>query len=386
MKKIYMMAMGLLMSTTIWAQNKVNVVIFSEDGDPFFVFINGVRQNTNPETNVRVTDLNMESFSFKVVFANSKLEPLSKNQYLPFGNEYTFRIKKDKKGNLKLAPFGQVELAQAPASNNSIAYHSTELPATTTGTSTTGTTGTATTVTTGTTTTGTTVNETGNGNVNMNVGVTGTGTTTESTTVTTTTTGTTTNAGTGTENVNISMGVNGTGISMNVNVTDPNMQGGTGNVSTNVGVNGTTTTSSSTTVTTTTTTSGYSTGTTTTSAGTTGTSVGTANTSTNVSNNNGACYSPVSDSDFKSIKSSISSKSFADAKLTVAKQAIEANCMTSGQIKEVMGLFDFEDNKLDFAKHAYSYVYDRNNYYKVNDAFDFETSVDELNDYIKTKK
>ena len=37
-----------------YAQNTYNVVIFSEDGEPFFVYANGIRQNDKPETNVKI--------------------------------------------------------------------------------------------------------------------------------------------------------------------------------------------------------------------------------------------------------------------------------------------------------------------------------------------
>lgn len=99
---------------------------------------------------------------------------------------------------------------------------------------------------------------------------------------------------------------------------------------------------------------------------------------------NGAvgCAVPMSPGDFESMKGSINSKSFEDSKLTLAKQVINSNCLLSSQVREIMQLFTFEENKLDFAKYAYGRTYDIGNYYKVNDAFTFETSIDELNSYI----
>lgn len=96
-----------------------------------------------------------------------------------------------------------------------------------------------------------------------------------------------------------------------------------------------------------------------------------------------AYYQPMSTEDFASAKASISSKSFEDSKLTLAKQIAASNHLTSKQVKEIMQLFSFEDSKLDFAKYAYKYVYDPNNYYIVNDAFKFSSSIDELNEFIK---
>ena len=93
----------------------------------------------------------------------------------------------------------------------------------------------------------------------------------------------------------------------------------------------------------------------------------------------------MSDADFASAKKSIESKSFEDSKMTLAKQVFNTNCMTSAQVKEIMLLFTFEASRLDFAKYAYGKTYDQGNYYKVNDAFQFESSIDDLNKYINTK-
>ena len=94
------------------------------------------------------------------------------------------------------------------------------------------------------------------------------------------------------------------------------------------------------------------------------------------------CLAPMSPTDFESLKNSISSKSFEEGKLDIAKQAVSANCLLCSQVREVMKLFSFEDTKLTFAKFAYVHTYDTGNYFKVNDTFSFESSIDELNTYI----
>jgi hypothetical protein len=85
---------------------------------------------------------------------------------------------------------------------------------------------------------------------------------------------------------------------------------------------------------------------------------------------------------FESARGSIQSKSFEDSKLTLAKQIAKNNCLSAAQVRSIMELFSFEDNKLDFAKYAYGYCYEPNNYFQVNDAFDFEMSIEELDLYI----
>jgi Domain of unknown function (DUF4476) len=94
------------------------------------------------------------------------------------------------------------------------------------------------------------------------------------------------------------------------------------------------------------------------------------------------CVQPMMWNDYESAKKSISEKDFEDTKLTMAKQIVKANCMSAEQIRGIMKLFTFENNKLDFAKYAYDYCTDKGNYFKVNDAFTFDHSSQELNDYI----
>lgn len=94
---------------------------------------------------------------------------------------------------------------------------------------------------------------------------------------------------------------------------------------------------------------------------------------------------PMGSVDFSSAKSSISSKTFEDSKITMAKQIIKANCLKSEQVKQIMKMMGYEDSRLEIAKFAYPYCYDKNNYYKVNDAFQFELTIDELNEFIEAQ-
>jgi hypothetical protein len=86
--------------------------------------------------------------------------------------------------------------------------------------------------------------------------------------------------------------------------------------------------------------------------------------------------------EFNQAKRSIETKSFEESKFTIAKQICTSKCLLTSQVKEIMLLFTFEQTRLDFAKFAYSYTYDTGNYFQVNDAFTFETSIDDLNAFI----
>ena len=160
--------------------------------------------------------------------------------------------------------------------------------------------------------------------------------------------------------MNVGMNLGGIGVGMNVNVND--------------GMGGTTQSTSTTT---------YSTTTTTTGGGVVYTEPA-PTTIVYVPGYGGpiGCPMPMAPGDFESAKSSIASKSFESTKLEIAKQIIGSNCVVAEQVKQIMQLFDFEASKLDFAKFAYGHTYDKGNYFKVNDAFEFESSVSDLNSYI----
>lgn len=94
------------------------------------------------------------------------------------------------------------------------------------------------------------------------------------------------------------------------------------------------------------------------------------------------CPWPMDESEFSNAERSIGSKTFSDSKMTMAKQVTGANCLTADQVRRIMTQFDFESDRLDYAKFAYNKTFDIGNYYKLNDAFDFESSIDELNAHI----
>ncbi len=79
----------------------------------------------------------------------------------------------------------------------------------------------------------------------------------------------------------------------------------------------------------------------------------------------------------------ISSEKFDSSKLTLAKQVVSSNPMSASQILGICKMFSFENNKLDFAKYAYSHCVDQNKYYLLNEAFTYDASKRELDKYIR---
>lgn len=81
MKKLVLSIVAVLLAIIGNAQlNPVgNLTIFSEDGQKFYLELNGERYNTEPQTNVRIEELPNPYYSCKVVFADSSIPTLSKN-------------------------------------------------------------------------------------------------------------------------------------------------------------------------------------------------------------------------------------------------------------------------------------------------------------------
>jgi len=94
---------------------------------------------------------------------------------------------------------------------------------------------------------------------------------------------------------------------------------------------------------------------------------------------NAGCMNP---NDFSRAISVIQKESFEDSKLNTAKQMTSNNRLCVSQIIQICGLFSFENTKLDYAKYAYRFCVDQNNYYQVNEVFTYSSSKDELRKYI----
>ncbi|KAF0201325.1 MAG: hypothetical protein FD170_2784 [Bacteroidetes bacterium] len=307
---------ALAFSSNAFSQVYTNLIFFSEQGERFTVILNGIRQNTTPETNVKVTDLIAPNYKLKVIFDDPNLGELDKNLMFNQGTETTFVITKNKKNEYVLRWMNEVPIHQAlpPAPGQQVVvYHSQPAP---------------------------------------------TGTVTQTTT-------------TYTESYGDPQG----NVSMGVNINDPEL-----GVNMNINVGGMLPSGSQ--VTTSLTTTTYST--TTTSGGYEPTHQQPAQQAYVLPGYNGpiGCAYPMHPGDFQGVKQSIESKSFDDTKLKIAKQVIASNCLLSDQVKEIMLLFTFEDTRLDLAKYAYGYTFDIGNYYRLNDAFTFESSIEELDEYI----
>ena len=94
----------------------------------------------------------------------------------------------------------------------------------------------------------------------------------------------------------------------------------------------------------------------------------------------------MTNNDFAQAKESLRREWFENTRLETAKQVIDRNYFTSQQVKEMVLLFTFENNRLDIAKYAFGKTVDKGNYFVINDAFTFNNNKEALKEYIRQYK
>lgn len=115
MKKLFL-AILFLVPAILSAQQKTgNLTIFSEDGDKFYLVLNGEKQNEQPQSNLRLEDLPQPYYNAKIIFADANIPAISKNALMIASADnvmmdVTYKIKKDKAGKAKLNYFSAIEV------------------------------------------------------------------------------------------------------------------------------------------------------------------------------------------------------------------------------------------------------------------------------------
>src|SRR5438045_9693605 len=108
MKKFYLLSLLYLFLINSASAQISNAIIFTENGEKFTVILNGVQQNEQPETNVKITGLNAEFYKLKVIFTNSGIGEKNFNLYINQGTETSYAIRKNNKGEYLLRLISKV--------------------------------------------------------------------------------------------------------------------------------------------------------------------------------------------------------------------------------------------------------------------------------------
>jgi hypothetical protein len=89
-------------------------------------------------------------------------------------------------------------------------------------------------------------------------------------------------------------------------------------------------------------------------------------------------YRVMAPQDVDLLAQALKRNSFDSNRLPIAKQALDQTYIQADDLKRLLASFDFEASRVELAKFAYSCVADRQNFYRVYDAFDFQSSVQEV--------
>ncbi len=319
---ITLLIASLLLSNLSLSQSLSNLVIFSEDGYPFFVVMNGIQENKEAQTNVKLKGLTAPNYKVKIIFEDKSIPAIDKNLYTKPDMEVSYRIKKNKKGELVLNYYSEAPIPYEPVSNVVVEEDHTNQSDVVTDPN--------------------VYDNSGSVNVNMNV-----------------------DDGVNSGGVNVNVNINESGINYNVQTDEGVTINADINVTdANVNYNE----------------SGYFEETEVYMEDNSGVLV------YQMPGYNGpvGCNWPMDPVDFERAKNTINNTDFDSDKLTIAKQIVGMNCLTVDQIKQIGMLFDFEDSKLDFAKFAYGRTFDLGNYFIINDIFEFSSSIEELIRYISS--
>ena len=115
-KKLFLIILSLL-PAVISAQSTGSLTVFSDNGDKFYVFLDGIKQNDVPRSKMRIVDLPDLYYSAKIIFEDAALWPVSKNNlYVSDGDDImqdaSYRLRRDKTGRPKLNFYSMAPVQQ----------------------------------------------------------------------------------------------------------------------------------------------------------------------------------------------------------------------------------------------------------------------------------
>lgn len=393
--KISFLLASLIICNLLDAQS--NLSIFNNNGQQFYVVLNGIRQNSKPETNVQVSQIKNGSYAVKVIFADGKTPDIDKNFMIDAPYDITTRIVfKKGKGKLQLMGMepthGVIQEAVVYRPTDAAVYSDMVVVNSVSNANSNANTNAT-----------TNIQGTATGlNMNVNVSeipstsVQSSNTTVSNTTTTTTSTGTLPD-----ENVNLNMNVSIAGVNLNLNAN----ASGSG-LSTGTSVTETTTTSSTTTSTS--------------SSVTTNTGLNsTSNSSANQMNANiqlngnsqvvqnqqnqqnqqnvqqqqviaqvqqGTLSNRVNCTKtmnrLEAFKAELQDQSFEEDRLEALQLAMKTTCLTTAQAEQLLDLFTFDENRLEVAKYLSDRLIDRDNAGALAKKLSFDSSKMEYRRYI----
>lgn len=365
-----------IVASIVYSQSTITV--FNNGGQQFYVILNGIKQNSIPQTNVAVSGIANGSYSMKLIFSDGKTKDIDKNFFIEEPSYITTRVV-FKKGKGKLQLIG-MEPASGQQTENSVVYRPNNSAIYSD----------AVVTTSETITTNTAVTQSGqnnsNGNAQINQSTTmGNGGSSENVNINTNVNASGQNTeNSSSETVNMSVNMNGSengenmGMNVSINVTEIGTQNGSENIDMNVNMSGTgmqnqqTTQTTQTTVTQTNTVSSNGQG-------------QVVQSNSNQSNNSVVTCSDIL-GDSKSYIADLNEFTFDEDKKGLVIKDFKGKCLTASQAYEIIEVFTFEADRLELSKYMHHRIIDKENSKNLMKLFTFDASKLEFREYINTNK
>ncbi|MCF8429253.1 MAG: DUF4476 domain-containing protein [Bacteroidia bacterium] len=90
MKKLFLF-FAIIAINQAWGQANLN--LFTEEGEEFILYLNGIQQNNKPKSTVKVQKILDNVQKIRLVFDDKNIQTISQNIYYESGKEYTYIVR-----------------------------------------------------------------------------------------------------------------------------------------------------------------------------------------------------------------------------------------------------------------------------------------------------
>lgn len=366
----------LILFSVVFSQSTITV--FNNGGQQFYVILNGIKQNSLPQTNVAVSGITNGSYSMKLIFSDGKTMDIDKNFFIEEPSYITTRVV-FKKGKGKLQLIG-IEPASGQQTENNVAYRPNNSAIFSD----------AVVMTTESITTNASVTQSGQNNSNENAQINqsstiGNGNSSENVNFNMNVNASgQNNENSASETVNMSININGSengenmGMNMSINVTENGTTSGSENIDMNLNMSGTgiqnqqTTQTTQTTINQTNVVSGNGQG-------------QVIQQNSNQTNNSVITCSDIL-GDSKSYVVELNEFTFDEDKKELVIKDFKGKCLTASQAYEIIEVFTFEADRLELSKYMHHRIIDKENSKSLMKLFTFDSTKLEFREYLESSE
>ena len=86
------------------------------------------------------------------------------------------------------------------------------------------------------------------------------------------------------------------------------------------------------------------------------------------------------------LKERVDLRMFNDGKVQLISSVLQDRTYTTAQVRTMLSWLSFDDSKLQLARMAYANVMDKQNYWKLEDAFSFSSTKEHFSEYLTARR